>query len=285
MIQNSYEKNDKGVFYIVPTPIGNMDDMTFRAIQILSSVEFILCEDTRVTMNLLKHFNIEKKTKSCHKFNEISNVEFALSLLKSGKDIAYVSDRGTPMISDPGFLITQKIVEQGFNIVALPGCTAFVPALNMSNISNERFYFYGFLRGNDNVKKNELKNLLKIPATIILYEAPHRLISTLNLINDVFNNPSISICREITKLHEEVFRGSTTEAIEYYRNEVRGEIVVIIDNNRQDIECVDYDEFIKKVSLEVFNGKKSKDAIKEIAKSNGISRNELYEKYESYKRK
>ena len=232
MIQKSYEK-EKGNLYIVPTPIGNLKDITYRAVEILTNVDAIFAEDTRVTIQLLNSLSIKNKVYPCHKFNEVKASKNILNLLNKEKNIALVTDRGTPLISDPGSVVVDSVIKAGYNVIALPGASAVLPALNMSNISSERFLFYGFLSSKESQSIKELEMLSGINFTIVLYEAPHRLYKTLQNVLKTLGNRRISISREISKVHEEVFRGSVNEALEFYK-EVRGEIVIVIEKKESE---------------------------------------------------
>lgn len=180
MIQKSYDKENSNC-YIVPTPIGNMKDMTFRSVEVLKQVDAVFAEDTRVTGVLLNNLDIKKKIYQNQKFNEAKASGVAVELLKEGKNIAVVTDRGTPLISDPGNVLVSEVIKNGFNVIALPGACAFVPALNMSNINQEKFLFYGFLSSKEGQACHELEKLKSINFTIVLYEAPHRLYKTLQI--------------------------------------------------------------------------------------------------------
>jgi len=279
MIQKSYEK-ESGNLYLVPTPIGNMEDITIRAINILKSVDAIFAEDTRVTMQLLSNLNIKNKVYPCHKFNEIKASKSILNLLSDEKNIAMVTDRGTPLISDPGSVVVSEVINAGYNVIALPGASALLPALNMSSISSERFLFYGFLNSKSTVARQELEMLSNINFTIVLYEAPHRLNKTLQNIYDILRDRTVSISREISKVHEEVFRGSIKEALKLY-NEPKGEFVIVIEGKEKE---EDYDKALEEVKNFISKGMSSKDAIKEVSKRNGISKNILYNMYEESKK-
>lgn len=278
MIQKSYDKEISNC-YIVPTPIGNMKDMTYRSVEVLKQVDAVFAEDTRVTGVLLNSLDIKKKIYQSQKFNEAKASGVAVELLKEGKNIAVVTDRGTPLISDPGNVLVSEVIKNGFNVIALPGACAFVPALNMSNINQEKFLFYGFLSSKEGQAIHELEKLKSINFTIVLYEAPHRLYKTLQNIEKILGNIQISISREITKLHEEVFRGSVSEALEIYK-EVKGEIVIVIDNNKNE---VDYEVSFKEVMDLIKLGVKPNDAVKYVSKKNEVSRNILYSMYEEGK--
>ena len=215
--------------YIVPTPIGNLEDITLRAITVLKSVDLILAEDTRISGKLLKHFEIGTQMHSHHMHNEHKTVQGIIQKLKSGTTIALISDAGTPAISDPGFLLTRACVENNIPVDCLPGATAFVPALVNSGLPNDKFVFEGFLP----VKKGRQTRLLLLaeePRTIILYESPHKLIKTLSQICEYFGQErQVSVSRELTKLFEETQRGTAKSILEHYTNRSpKGEIVIII---------------------------------------------------------
>ncbi|WP_033959432.1 16S rRNA (cytidine(1402)-2'-O)-methyltransferase [Psychroserpens jangbogonensis] len=219
--------------YIVPTPIGNLKDMTFRAVEVLKEVDLILAEDTRTSGKLLKHFEIGTHMQSHHMHNEHRMVEGLIQKLKSGLTIALISDAGTPAISDPGFLLTRACVEHQINVECLPGATAFVPALVNSGLPNDKFVFEGFLP----VKKGRQTRLLLLaeePRTIIFYESPHKLLKTLASFCEYFGeNRSVSVSRELTKLYEETIRGTAKEVLDYYTNKPpKGEIVIVVAGNK-----------------------------------------------------
>jgi 16S rRNA (cytidine1402-2'-O)-methyltransferase len=215
--------------YLVPTPVGNLEDMTLRAIRILKEVDLILAEDTRTTGFLLKHFQIENKMQSHHKFNEHKTVNGIVGRIKAGESIAMVSDAGTPAISDPGFLIVRACVESGVEVECLPGATAFVPALVNSGLPNDRFCFEGFLPPKKG-RQTRLRELAEEKRTIVLYESPFRLVKTLSQLEEVAGpDRKVSVSREISKLHEQTVRGTLAEVKKYFeKNEPKGEIVVIL---------------------------------------------------------
>lgn len=215
--------------YLVPTPIGNLEDMTFRAIRVLKEVNLILAEDTRTSGKLLKHFDIGTQMHSHHMHNEHKTVESIVNQIKAGKSIALISDAGTPAISDPGFLLTRACIEAGIEVDCLPGSTAFVPALVNSGLPNDKFVFEGFLP----VKKGRQTRLLALAEearTMVFYESPHKLLKTLSNFADYFGEDrKISVSREISKLHEETIRGSIKEVLGYYiAKPPKGEIVIVL---------------------------------------------------------
>ncbi|WP_304204997.1 16S rRNA (cytidine(1402)-2'-O)-methyltransferase [Phocaeicola plebeius] len=218
-----------GKLYVVPTPVGNMEDMTFRAIRILKEADLILAEDTRTSGILLKHYEIKNAMQSHHKFNEHQTVESIVNRIKGGQTVALISDAGTPGISDPGFLVVRECVRNGIEVQCLPGATAFVPALVSSGLPDERFCFEGFLPQKKG-RMTRLNALKEETRTMIFYESPYRLLKTLTQFAEIFGaNRPVSVCREISKIHEESVRGTLQEVIAHFtETEPRGEIVIIL---------------------------------------------------------
>ncbi|MFD1292806.1 16S rRNA (cytidine(1402)-2'-O)-methyltransferase [Lutibacter holmesii] len=219
--------------YLVPTPIGNLDDMTFRAVKVLKEVDLILAEDTRTSGKLLKHFEISTHMHSHHMHNEHKTVDNIVQRIKNGESVALISDAGTPAISDPGFLLSRTCLENGVEIECLPGATAFVPALVNSGLPNDKFVFEGFLP----VKKGRqtrLKFLAEETRTMIFYESPHKLLKTLTHFSEYFGEDRlISVSRELTKLYEETVRGTIAEAIQYFTTKPpKGEFVVVVEGKK-----------------------------------------------------
>lgn len=223
--------------YVVPTPVGNLDDMTFRAVEVLKSVSLILCEDTRTSAGLLKHFGISTRTASHHKFNEHKTCSLYAERILGGEDIALISDAGTPAISDPGFMLVRACVERGVDVECLPGATAFVPALVDSGFGCESFVFAGFLPQKKGRQKR-LAALKSLEMTVILYESPYRILKLLAEIKEHFGSDRrVSISREISKIHEETLRGTPDELLEIFgARPPKGEFVVIIDKISKDDE-------------------------------------------------
>ena len=216
--------------YVVPTPIGNLEDITLRAINVLKSVDFILAEDTRTTSHLLHHLGIEKPMHSHHKFNEHATVGRVAEAINSGRDVALVSDAGTPGISDPGFLLVRKCVEEGIEVVTLPGATALIPAVVQSGFPCDRFCFEGFLPQ----KKGRMKRLQELsvePRTLVLYESPYRVVKCLEQLAETFGEERrVAVVREITKKFEETVRGTVAEVLEHFReHEPKGEFVIVVE--------------------------------------------------------
>ena len=273
MIQKSYEKSVFGKLYLIPTPIGNLEDITQRALNILKEVDIVYAEDTRETFNLLKYYNINKKIESCHKYSEMKHKDKIISLLKEGKNIGYVTDRGTPLISDPGNVIVDEAINNNITVIALPGPNALLPAINMSGLSNQRFLFYGFLNSKKSLAKKELLDLKGIKQTLIFYESPFRINDTVKLMKDIFGNRKASIVREISKIHEEVLRGTLDDLIEL-SNSIKGEIVLLVEGNNDII--VDDNNYEELVNNLIKKGYTKRDAIKEISKEYNINKNKIY---------
>ncbi len=218
-----------GTLYLVPTPVGNLEDITMRALKVLREADLILAEDTRTSGNLLKHFDIKNAMLSYHKFNEHKTVESIVERLQGGQTIAVVSDAGTPGISDPGFLVAREAIRAGIEVITLPGATAFVPALVSSGLPCERFCFEGFLPQKKG-RQTRLQALSEETRTMIFYESPHRVVKTLSQFIEVFGpERQVSVCREISKIHEESVRGSLQEVLQHFtETEPRGEFVIVV---------------------------------------------------------
>lgn len=229
-----------GILYLVPTPVGNFEDITMRALRILREADLILAEDTRTSGNLLRHFDIKNAMLSYHKFNEHQTVESVVNRLRGGETVAVVSDAGTPGISDPGFLVAREAIRAGVEVITLPGATAMVPALVSSGLPCDRFCFEGFLPQKKG-RQSRLKALATEPRTMVFYESPHRVVKALAQMIEVFGaERPVSVCREISKIHEESVRGTLAEALEHFQtNEPRGEFVIVVggyEENRQSEE-------------------------------------------------
>ena len=218
-----------GTLYLVPTPVGNFEDITMRALRILKEADLILAEDTRTSGNLLRHFDIKNAMLSYHKFNEHQTVDRVVERLKGGETVAVVSDAGTPGISDPGFLVAREAIKAGIEVITLPGATAMVPALVSSGLPSDRFCFEGFLPQKKG-RQSRLKALAEEPRTMIFYESPHRIVKALAQMMEVFGEDRpASVCREISKIHEESVRGTLSEIHAHFLdNEPRGEFVIVV---------------------------------------------------------
>ncbi len=275
MIQKSYD--GKPTLYLIATPIGNMEDITYRALETLKNVSVIFAEDTRITNQLLKHFNIKNKLISSHQYNEQENIEKLLKYLANNEDVGLVTDRGTPIISDPGFYLAKAAIENNYNVVSIPGATAFVSALITSNIEPLPFTFIGFLNSKSSKRKKELENLKQYTTTLIFYESPHRIIDTLNDILEVLGNRNCSISREITKKFEEIYRGPVKEVIEQFCT-TKGEFVIVLEGNKN-VNQFSNLSIIEHVNLYIKEGLATKEAIKKVAKERQINKNEVYSEY------
>ena len=275
MSQKSY--NGKPTLYLIATPIGNMEDITYRAINVLKSVSVIFSEDTRVTNQLLSYYNIKNKLISSHQYNEKENIDKLLKYLNDGQDVGLVTDRGTPIISDPGYYLAQAAINNDYNVVSIPGATAFVSALITSNIEAQPFTFIGFLNSKQSKRRKELENLKNHKYTLIFYESPHRLIDTLNDMLKIMGNRNIAISREITKKFEEIYRGSISDVINELEV-VKGEFVIVLEGNK-DVNDFSNLSILKHVDLYIKNGYDSKEAIKKVAHERKLNKNEVYREY------
>jgi len=274
MSQKSY--NGTPTLYLIATPIGNMKDITFRAIETLKEVEVIFSEDTRVTGQLLKHFDIKKSLISNDHHKEKKNILKLEEYLKNGYNVGLVTDRGTPIVSDPGYELVKYAIEQEYNVVAIPGATALIPALITSGITTEPFTFFGFLNSKETKRKKELEKIKKMKTTLIFYEAPHRILDTLNNILEILGNRNIAVCREITKKYEEIYRGKVTDVIKEIID-IKGEIVIVVE---KDNTPVSYDiSIIEHINLYIKEGMNSKEAIKQVAIDRGIPKSIVYNEY------
>lgn len=266
------------------TPIGNLEDISQRALRILREVDLIACEDTRHTSKLLHHFGIETKTISYHEHNERERAEELCSVLESGESVALVSDAGTPLISDPGFRLVNAAIEKGISVVPIPGAAAVVTALAASGLPTDQFYFAGFLPARANARRAKLEELAAIPATLIFYEAPHRISATLRDAMDVLGNRETVIARELTKLHEEFARGRLSELAEAFSQpeKVRGEIVLMISGESANRESTtkpaasSSQKLAARIDELVREGIESKTALKQAARELGLKRDEAY---------
>ena len=276
MWQSSYD--DSPTLYLVPTPIGNLEDMTYRSINILNTVEVIFSEDTRVTLQLLNHFDIKKKLIALHDHNEDSEKEKVLEYLKNGKSVAIVTDRGTPIISDPGYKTVKYVTDNGYNVVGLPGANAFVPALITSGLEPSPFMFYGFLNSKDSKRKKELESLTFCKYTIIFYEAPHRIKKTMEEILEIFGDRQVSLSREISKKFESIYRGNISDLLPTLNN-IKGEFVIVVSPYKEDNSNNNELSVIDNVKLYIENGMEVMDAIKRVAKERNIPKNEIYREY------
>jgi len=273
------EKNSEGILYIVATPIGNLEDITLRAIRILKQVDLIAAEDTRHTLKLLNHLEISKQLISYHRHNEEIRTDYLIKELKDGKNIALVSDAGTPGICDPGNEIIKKCIEENINIVPIPGPCAMINGLIASGINTDEFTFLGFLPLNKKNRKIKLEEIKNSNKTIIVYEAPHKINKTLNDLKEILNQRKIVIARELTKIHEEYIRGTIDEIIKK-SEDIKGEMIIIIEGAKKDDENV-----LNNLSIEEHykfyedEGFEKKEIIKKIAKDRGVNKDVIYKKF------
>lgn len=269
-----------GTLYLVATPIGNLADITHRALQVLKDVDLIACEDTRHTHKLLHHYGIETKTISYHEHNEQQRAAELIDLIKQGSDIAVVSDAGTPSISDPGFRLVRAAIENEVAVVPVPGPSALITALIAAGLPTDEFFFAGFLPARSNARRARLDELQSVPGTLIFYEAPHRLAATLKDAHEILGERDAVVARELTKLHEEIRRGRLSELATHYANEEnpRGEIVVLMDRNV--IGTVQEMPASIAALVDQFerDGMDHRAALKKAARELGLSRAEAYRK-------
>ena len=274
---------ERGKLYLVPTPIGNLKDITLRALDVLKEADFIAAEDTRQTLKLLNHFEIKKPLISYHKFNEQGKSNEIINYLEDGKNIALVSDAGTPGISDPGSVIVERCIQENIDFEVLPGATAITTALVYSGLDTTKFLFRGFLPREKKDRKSVVSGLLNSQETLIFYEAPHRLLDTLTFLLDTFGDRRIAVCRELTKLYEQIYRGHLSEALKYFaENKPRGEFVLVLEGKQlEEIKQEKRDSWID-LSIEehilkyMNDGISKKEAIKMVAKDRELPKNEVY---------
>lgn len=272
-------ENKKGILYLVPTPIGNMEDITYRALKVLNEVDVIFCEDTRISKELLKFYKITKNLISSNEQNELKRTELMINYLSSNKNAAIITDRGTPIISDPGYILVKKAIEEGYEVIGLPGANAATTALIISGLNPYPYLFYGFLKGNNKKKIENLKNLQKIKYSIIFYESVHHIQETLNLIYSVFGNRRVAICRELTKMYEECVRDELENIINNFNViTLKGEFVIVVEGNNNDVDYSDLN-LIDHVNLYISDGFEKMEAIKKTSKDLNLSKSEVYKKY------
>ncbi len=271
-----------GTLYVVSTPIGNLEDLTYRAARVLSEVDIVACEDTRHSQKLLNHYGIKTKTVSYHEHNERDRAGELLTSIKSGLSVALVSDAGTPGISDPGFRVVRMALEAGLRVVPIPGPTALVSALVASGLPSDEFFFAGFLPARSGARRARLADLAAIPSTLIFYEAPHRIVASLKDAREILGEREAVVARELTKLHEEVLRGRLSELADRFSQaaqEPRGEMVVVIDRNviasSEEETKPGYSVASIVASFEA-EGLDARSALKKSARQLGISRDEAY---------
>lgn len=278
--QKSFE-SEHPKLYIVATPIGNLSEMTPRAIEILNEVDVIACEDTRHSAKMLKHFNIKTKLISHQKFNESESVKGILMLLHQGHHVALISDAGYPLISDPGHELVSAVIQHGYNVIPVSGSSALLNALVASGLVTQPFYFHGFLPNQAKELVGVLTRIRHYQATLILYESPHRIAKTLKHCLEYLGDRKAVLVRELTKMHEEFLRGTLSELLEEATN-LKGEMVLIIDKDEgTKLPDMDLSDVYAKIEEFISNGYSAKDAINEVAKISGYRKKQVYELYHS----
>ena len=283
--QKSFKRNSVyGDLYLVPTPIGNLEDMSYRSVRMLQESALIASEDTRNTQKLLNHFEIHTPQKSLHEHNYKERVPQLIALLKEGKTIAQVSDAGMPSISDPGHELVLACIKEGISVISIPGPTAGMTALIASGLMPQPFLFYGFLPRKKKEQKETLKKLKEQTATLIFYESPYRITATLTNFLEIFGNRQGVLCRELTKVHEEYLRGSTEELLAYIEEHpVKGECCLLVEGNLFETPVTEVDEELgtlkEQVEAKIASGEKPNAAIKAVALKNGLKKQEVYRQY------
>ncbi len=272
MIQKSY--NETPALYLIPTPIGNIKDITINAIDIMKKLDKLYCEDTRETVKLLNCYDIKTKLFINNDINEEDNISKIIRELKSGMNIGLLSDRGTPVISDPGYKIVNACIKNDINVISLPGATAFVPAITLSGLTSKPFIFFGFLSNKDSKRRKELEALKKHNMTIIFYESVHRVSKMINDIEKIFGLKNICVCRELTKKHEEIYRGRV-DGFSTEMKTLKGEFVVIVEATEEET-ILDNNSITEKVNIYIKEGLTEKEAIKKVAKERKLIKNEVY---------
>lgn len=274
--QKSFE-NEKPTLFLVPTPIGNLSEMTPRAIDVLNSVDVIACEDTRTSGQLLKHFDIHKRLVAYQNFNEESSADGLINLLSKGQNVALITDAGYPLMSDPGQRVVRKATEQGYNVVPISGCNAMLNALVASGLIVQPFIFIGFLPPSSSLCKKKLQEYVNYPMTLVFYEAPHRIEKMLKACLEVLGDRECSLARELTKVHEEFLRGTISEILEEVDG-LKGEMVICIAGNSDEPKKdIDAGFILDTVREAIARGMSTSDAVKETAKKLNIPKNKVYE--------
>ena len=267
-----------GKLYICPTPIGNLEDITYRTLKVLNEVDLIAAEDTRQTLKLLNHYEINKPLMSYHRHNEETKSEILIEKLRNGENIALVSDAGTPGICDPGEEVIKKAIEDKIEVIPIPGACAMINALIVSGISTKEFEFLGFLPLNKKLRRQKLKEIENSNKTIIIYEAPHKMKTTLGDLKEILKDRKIVLARELTKIHEEFIRKSIDELLSEI-DTIKGEMILIIEGNKIDTEeCKNFDEISLEDHYKLYEekGLNKKEIIKQIAKDRNVNKNEIY---------
>ena len=275
----------RGKLYLIATPIGNLGDITYRAVEILKTVDVVAAEDTRHSLKLLNYLEISKPMISYHRHNEDVKSKELINILKEGKNIGLITDAGTPGISDPGEEIVKEAIEENIEIIPVPGACALINALIASGLNTKQFAFYGFLPLDKKLRRNVIDDILMQNKTIIFYEAPHRLLKTLKEISEVFGNIKIVVAKELTKVHEEYIRDYVNNIIEdFSQKEVKGEYIILFEVHAKSKKEIEIEELNKMTIEEQYkyyekNGMNKKEIIKIIAKNNNVKKDEIYKKF------
>lgn len=268
---------NRATLFLVATPIGNLDEMSFRAIEALKQVDYIACEDTRNSGILLAHYGIHTKTITYHNFNEQQSTKGIIALLSEGKNVALISDAGYPLISDPGYELVNSVIDNGFDITVISGSNAGLSGLIASGLPTTHYLFYGFLNPKASQAKKQLEQLKYFPYTLIFYEAPHRIEKTLDLCLEVFGDRKACLARELSKIHEQYHRGRLSDLVTLH--DLKGEMVLIIQGYEFDESKISLEDLLSEVNDEVKKGIRSKQAINQVAEKYNYSKNVLYDAY------
>ena len=272
MTRNKSFDNNQPILYLIATPIGNLKEMSPRALEIIEGMDIIAAEDTRNAFSLLANYGIKKELFSLREHNEKEASQYLLMKIKDGKKIAYMSDAGYPGISDPGYLLVQEMIKNNVAVSTISGSCAFINALVASGLDTKHFYFHGFLSAKESEAKEELLSLENKKETLVFYEAPHRILKTLNQIRDILGNRYACLARELTKINEEYIRGSLDELIHLDESTLRGEMVLIVEGNKKE-ECIDDQKIIARVAYFVELGLSQKDAINVVSEEYNVNKN------------
>ena len=272
MTRNKPFSNNAPILYLIATPIGNLKEMSPRALEIINEMDIIAAEDTRNSFSLLANYGIKKEMFSLREHNEIEASQHLLKKIKAGKKVAYMSDAGYPGISDPGYLLVKEMIKNGISVSTVSGSSAFINALVSSGLETNHFYFYGFLPVKENDAKAEVESLKNRKETLILYEAPHRIIKTLKLLNDILGNRQICLARELTKINEEFIRGTLNELVTLDEATIKGEIVLIIEGNKEEVS-IDDSKIIARVNYLTDLGLSQKDAVTVTSEEFNVNKN------------
>ncbi|MGD9761256.1 MAG: 16S rRNA (cytidine(1402)-2'-O)-methyltransferase [Candidatus Izemoplasmatales bacterium] len=275
MLKNYSYQNENSCLYLIPTPIGNLEDITFRAIKILKTVNVLYAEDTRVTKKLLSYYQIDQNPISFHEHNEAKRYLEVLEQLKNGLNVGLVSDAGMPLLSDPGYILVNEVIKAGFNVIALPGANALLPGLLMSGMKTLPFSFFGFLEARSNKRIQQLERIKYSPETLIFYEAIHRIKNTLKDMYQVLGDRNFVIAREITKAFEEIIRGKLSEYESL--DELKGELVVIVEGYQE--EYTSSLTLVEQVDYFITSGLKKTEAMKKVSEMTNIPKNMIYQEY------